>query len=46
MRRIFDDTAADYERVERVLALGTGAWYRRELSATAAVRQGPAGLPA
>lgn len=30
LRRIFDDTAADYERVERVLALGTGAWYRRD----------------
>jgi demethylmenaquinone methyltransferase/2-methoxy-6-polyprenyl-1,4-benzoquinol methylase len=30
LRRIFDDTAADYDRIERVLAFGTGRWYRRE----------------
>jgi demethylmenaquinone methyltransferase/2-methoxy-6-polyprenyl-1,4-benzoquinol methylase len=30
LRRIFDDTAVDYERVERLLAWGTGAWYRRQ----------------
>lgn len=29
LRRIFDDTAADYDRIERVLALGSGPWYRR-----------------
>lgn len=29
LRDIFDRTAADYDRVERVLALGTGTWYRR-----------------
>lgn len=29
LRRIFDDTAPDYDRIERVLALGSGAWYRR-----------------
>ena len=28
LRRIFDDTAADYDRIERVLALGSGGWYR------------------
>lgn len=27
---IFDRTAGDYERVERAMALGSGAWYRRE----------------
>lgn len=27
--RIFDDTAPDYDRIERVLALGSGPWYRR-----------------
>ena len=27
---IFDRTAADYDRVERYLALGTGPWYRRQ----------------
>lgn len=30
VRELFDATAADYERVERLLALGTGAWYRRQ----------------
>jgi demethylmenaquinone methyltransferase/2-methoxy-6-polyprenyl-1,4-benzoquinol methylase len=29
VREIFDHTAADYDRVERVMALGTGSWYRR-----------------
>lgn len=28
--RIFDDGARDYEHVERLLALGSGSWYRRE----------------
>lgn len=28
--RIFDDTAPDYDRIERVLALGSGPWYRRK----------------
>lgn len=30
LRRIFDDTAPDYDRIEKVLALGTGPWYRRQ----------------
>ncbi|MGA2187156.1 MAG: class I SAM-dependent methyltransferase [Steroidobacteraceae bacterium] len=29
VRGIFDDTAGDYDRVERVMALGSGSWYRR-----------------
>ena len=29
LRRIFDDTAPDYERIERLLALGSGPRYRR-----------------
>ncbi|KQP38984.1 class I SAM-dependent methyltransferase [Pseudorhodoferax sp. Leaf274] len=29
LRRIFDATAGDYDRIERLLALGTGPWYRR-----------------
>lgn len=29
LRRIFDDTAPDYDRIERVLALGSGRFYRR-----------------
>lgn len=30
LRHIFDDTAADYDRVESLLALGSGRWYRRQ----------------
>lgn len=29
LTRIFDDTAADYDRIERLLAFGSGPWYRR-----------------
>jgi len=29
LRRIFDDTASDYDRIERVLAFGSGPFYRR-----------------
>jgi len=29
VRRIFDRTAADYDRVERAMAFGSGSWYRR-----------------
>lgn len=29
LTRIFDDTAPDYDRIERLLALGSGPWYRR-----------------
>ncbi|WP_076997460.1 class I SAM-dependent methyltransferase [Variovorax sp. KK3] len=29
LRRIFDETASDYDRIERVMALGTGPRYRR-----------------
>lgn len=28
VRRIFDKTASDYDRIERLLAFGTGPWYR------------------
>ncbi len=27
---IFDDTAADYDRIERMMAFGSGPWYRRQ----------------
>ncbi len=30
VREMFDGTAPDYDRVERLLALGTGPWYRRQ----------------
>jgi demethylmenaquinone methyltransferase/2-methoxy-6-polyprenyl-1,4-benzoquinol methylase len=29
VREIFDHTAGDYDRVERMMAVGTGSWYRR-----------------
>jgi demethylmenaquinone methyltransferase/2-methoxy-6-polyprenyl-1,4-benzoquinol methylase len=29
VRKIFDETAGDYDRIERLLAHGSGAWYRR-----------------
>jgi demethylmenaquinone methyltransferase/2-methoxy-6-polyprenyl-1,4-benzoquinol methylase len=29
VRGIFDRTAADYDRLERILGLGSGSWYRR-----------------
>ncbi|MCB1895007.1 MAG: class I SAM-dependent methyltransferase [Zoogloeaceae bacterium] len=30
VRNIFDNTARHYDRIERLLALGTGPWYRRQ----------------
>src|SRR5881296_97650 len=30
VRRIFNQTAGDYDRVERFMALGSGSWYRRQ----------------
>ena len=30
VRRIFDESAGEYDRVERMMALGTGPWYRRQ----------------
>ena len=30
VRDLFDRTAGDYDRIERVLALGSGSWYRRQ----------------
>lgn len=29
IRKIFDETAGDYDRVDRLLAFGSGSWYRR-----------------
>jgi demethylmenaquinone methyltransferase/2-methoxy-6-polyprenyl-1,4-benzoquinol methylase len=37
---IFDRTAGDYDRVERVLGLGTGSWYRRRALAEAGLVRG------
>jgi demethylmenaquinone methyltransferase/2-methoxy-6-polyprenyl-1,4-benzoquinol methylase len=30
LRALFDQTAGDYDRIERFLALGSGSWYRRQ----------------
>lgn len=30
VHHVFDASAGDYDRVDRVLAFGTGSWYRRE----------------
>jgi demethylmenaquinone methyltransferase / 2-methoxy-6-polyprenyl-1,4-benzoquinol methylase len=37
---LFDRTAADYDRVERSLAFGTGSWYRRRALQRAGLMQG------
>ena len=40
LRRTFDDTAVDYNRLEKVLGLGTGSWYRREALQRAGLKPG------
>jgi demethylmenaquinone methyltransferase / 2-methoxy-6-polyprenyl-1,4-benzoquinol methylase len=40
LRRIFDSTASDYDRIERVLALGSGPWYRRQALVRAGLGSG------
>ena len=40
VRGIFDDTAADYDRIERVLAFGSGPWYRRQALQRAKLKPG------
>lgn len=37
---LFDDTARDYDFVERLLAFGSGAWYRREALVRAGLAPG------
>ena len=40
VRGIFDQTAGDYDRVERAMALGTGSWYRRQALMRAGLKRG------
>jgi demethylmenaquinone methyltransferase/2-methoxy-6-polyprenyl-1,4-benzoquinol methylase len=40
LRRIFDETAADYDRIERVLAFGSGSRYRRAALSRAGLESG------
>lgn len=38
--RIFDQTAGEYDRIEGMMALGTGPWYRRQALGRAGLRPG------
>jgi demethylmenaquinone methyltransferase/2-methoxy-6-polyprenyl-1,4-benzoquinol methylase len=40
LRATFDDTAVDYNRLERILGLGTGSWYRHQALQRAGLRRG------
>jgi len=40
LRQIFDSTAADYDRIEAMLALGTGSSYRRQALIRAGLKTG------
>lgn len=40
LRRMFDETSGDYDRIERLLGLGTGPWYRREALLRAGLKPG------
>ncbi len=40
VRDIFNSTAPDYDRVERVMAFGSGPWYRRRALTLAGLRPG------
>lgn len=40
VRGIFDRTAGDYDRIERILGLGTGPWYRRQALKDAGLKTG------
>jgi demethylmenaquinone methyltransferase/2-methoxy-6-polyprenyl-1,4-benzoquinol methylase len=40
LKQIFDDTAPDYDRIERLMALNTGSWYRRGALVRAGLKPG------
>jgi demethylmenaquinone methyltransferase/2-methoxy-6-polyprenyl-1,4-benzoquinol methylase len=40
IRKIFDETAGDYDRVDRLLAFGSGSWYRRRALRRAGLEPG------
>jgi demethylmenaquinone methyltransferase/2-methoxy-6-polyprenyl-1,4-benzoquinol methylase len=40
VRRIFDRTAGDYDRIERLVGLGRGSWYRRHALLRAGLQPG------
>ena len=39
-RRLFDDTASDYDRIEKLIGFGSGSWYRRQALLRAGLREG------
>ena len=40
VRRIFDDSAGQYDQVERMMAFGTGSWYRRSALSRSGLKPG------
>jgi len=40
VQRMFDDTAADYDRTETLIGFGTGSWYRQEALGRAGLQAG------
>jgi demethylmenaquinone methyltransferase/2-methoxy-6-polyprenyl-1,4-benzoquinol methylase len=40
VKQLFDRTAADYDRIERFMALGSGSWYRRSALKRAGLKPG------
>ena len=40
VREMFDSTAADYDRMERILSFGTGQWYRGQALQRAGLKPG------
>jgi demethylmenaquinone methyltransferase/2-methoxy-6-polyprenyl-1,4-benzoquinol methylase len=40
LKTIFDDTAGDYDRIEKWLGLGSGSWYRRQALLRAGLAHG------
>jgi demethylmenaquinone methyltransferase/2-methoxy-6-polyprenyl-1,4-benzoquinol methylase len=40
LQRIFNQTAGDYDRIERMMALGSGSWYRHRALQAAGLRPG------
>lgn len=40
IRKMFDSTAADYDRIETLLGFGSGSWYRRQALQRAGLKPG------
>lgn len=40
IRKMFDDTAPDYDRIETLLGFGSGSWYRRQALLRAGLQAG------